>query len=249
MFRFTVSLCLFSLLACTALLMIAQPAAAANVPAATIYYGCVTTATGAIRIVTAATTCKTTEHKIQWDQTGPQGPAGPAGPTGPQGPKGATGAQGPKGATGANLRHRTHRRPRSPGNLGRLLRHAKAIALAGYPGALIAETGPVQAGTYFVSASTLFFLASGDDGFCYITTVNNAGTTDNYGGTGTGGTYEQASNTDVFTVTAGDAFELFCYNGGFSSEVFNATLTATLINSATASSKEGTQILTPPGVR
>lgn len=246
MFRFTVSLCLFSLLACTALLMIAQPAAAANVPAATIYYGCVTTATGAIRIVTASTTCKTTEHKIQWDQTGPQGPAGPQGPTGAtgaQGPKGATGAQGPAGPAGPTG-------PQGPPgvSVGYSARAAD-VALAGYPGALIAETGAVQAGTYFVSASELFALASGDDGFCYITTVNNNGTTGNYGGTGTGGTYAQASNTDVFTVSAGDAFELFCYNGGFSSEVFNATLTATLINSATSSTKEGTQILTPPGVR
>jgi hypothetical protein len=126
---------------------------------------------------------------------------------------------------------------------------AKDVALAAYPGALIAETGAVQAGTYFVSASTLFSLASGDDGFCYITTVNDAGSTNNYGGTGTGGTYEQASNTDVFTVTAGDAFELFCYNAGLNSEAYNATLTATLINSAAASSIEGTRTLTPPHAR
>jgi len=125
----------------------------------------------------------------------------------------------------------------------------KSVELAGYPGVLVAETDAVQAGTYFVSASTLMLLASGDDGFCYITSVNNNGTTNNYGGFGTGGTYVQASNTDVFTVSAGDAFELFCYNGGFSSEVFNATLTATLINSATPSSKGATQTLTPPGVR
>jgi hypothetical protein len=126
----------------------------------------------------------------------------------------------------------------------------KSIELTSYPGALIAETAAVQAGTYFVSASTLLLLASGDDGFCYITSVNNAGTTNNYGGFGTGGTYVQASNTDVFTVTDGDAFELFCYNGGFSSEVFNATLTATLINSATTAAVKGSgETLPHPTVR
>jgi hypothetical protein len=234
--------CLFSLFACGALLVTAHPAAAANVPAATIYYGCVTTSTGAIRIVTASTTCKTTEHKIQWDQTGPQGPQGPAGPQGPQGPKGATGTQGPAGPTG----------PQGPagaqGPPGVSVGYyaiGKSVELTGYPGALVAETAAVQAGTYFVSASELLLLASGDDGFCYITSVNNNGTTNNYGGFGTGGTYVQASNTDVFTVSAGDAFELFCYNGGFSSEVFNATL----INSATASSFGGSKTLTPPLVK
>lgn len=110
---------------------------------------------------------------------------------------------------------------------------SKTTALtAGYPGTLIAQTLPAVSGTYFVSASTLLFLASGDDGFCYITTVNNAGATHNFGGTGLGGTYVQVSNTDVWTVSAGDAFQLWCYNGGFSSEVFNTYLTATLMNSS-----------------
>jgi Collagen triple helix repeat (20 copies) len=63
-----------------------------------VYYGCVDNSTGQLRIVSASTTCKSTEHKIQWYETGPQGPKGP---TGPQGAIGATGAQGPKGATGS----------------------------------------------------------------------------------------------------------------------------------------------------
>lgn len=223
MFRTTVSLYLGCLLACGALLGTARPAAAA----ATVYYGCVTNATGAIRVVTASTTCKTTEHKIQWNQTGPQGPAGPAGP------KGATGAKGPQGPPGVSVGYSVR---------------AADVTLAAYPGVLVAETPAVKAGTYFVSASTLFFLASGDDGFCYITSVNNNGVTGNYGGTGTGGTYAQASNTDVFTVTAGDAFELFCYNAGLSSEVFNATMTATLINTAVSASaiRESSQTLEHP---
>jgi hypothetical protein len=225
MFRTTVSLYLACLLVCGALLATARPATAA----ATVYYGCVTNATGAIRVVTASTTCKTTEHKIQWNQTGPQGPAGPTGP------KGATGAKGPQGPPGVSVGYSVR---------------AADVALAAYPGVLVAETPAVKAGTYFVSASTLFYLASGDDGFCYITSVNNAGVTGNYSGTGTGGTYQQASNTDVFTVTAGDAFELFCYNAGLSSEVFNTTMTATLINTAVSASaiRESSQTLEHPHV-
>jgi hypothetical protein len=237
MFRTTTYLCLGSLLACGALLGTAHPAAAATnggVPVTTIYYGCVNNSTGAIRIVSSSTTCKTTEHKIQWNQTGPQGPAGPAGPKGPKGSTGATGATGPQGPPGISV--------------GYSVRVAD-VALAAYPGVLVAETPAVQAGTYFVSASTLFFLATGDDGFCYITSVNNAGVTGNYGGTGTGGSYAQASNTDVFSVTDGDAFQLFCYNAGLSSEVFNATMTATLINSASTATKGSSQNLPHPTVR
>ena len=69
--------------------------------AATVtYYGCVTTSTGAIRIVSSTTTCTTTEHKIQWNDPGPQGLAGPKGAPGATGPRGATGATGPQGPAG-----------------------------------------------------------------------------------------------------------------------------------------------------
>jgi hypothetical protein len=71
---------------------------------------CVTTKTGAIRIVSATDTCKQGESLLPWNQQGPTGPEGPQGPagaagaTGPQGPAGlagATGAQGPQGPVGA----------------------------------------------------------------------------------------------------------------------------------------------------
>jgi len=61
--------------------------------AATVtYYACVNNSTGTIRIVTQTTTCKTGEHKIQWNQVGPQGPKGTTGPQGPQGPPGTAGS-------------------------------------------------------------------------------------------------------------------------------------------------------------
>jgi hypothetical protein len=74
--------------------LIAVPAAQANT--SKIYYGCVNNSTGELRVVSANTSCKSTEHKIQWDETGAQGPKGPQGPTGAAGPQGPKGAQGPK---------------------------------------------------------------------------------------------------------------------------------------------------------
>jgi hypothetical protein len=48
----------------------------ASAAGSTTFYACVTDASGAVRIVTATTTCSAGEHKVNWNQTGPQGPAG-----------------------------------------------------------------------------------------------------------------------------------------------------------------------------
>jgi hypothetical protein len=48
----------------------------ASAAGSTTFYACVTNASGAVRIVTAGTTCASSEHKVNWNQTGPQGPAG-----------------------------------------------------------------------------------------------------------------------------------------------------------------------------
>src|SRR5580704_17250241 len=94
MLRISVCVCAFFLLACCVLSMAAQPTAASAseiVPPATTLYGCVNNSTGAIRIVQSFTTCKSTEHKVHWNQVGPQGPQGPQGARGPQGPQGPQG--------------------------------------------------------------------------------------------------------------------------------------------------------------
>jgi hypothetical protein len=108
-----------------------------------------------------------------------------------------------------------------------------------FPGILILQTAPVTAGTYFVNASSLLDLDSGASSFCYTTTVNGAAGTNNFGGSGVGGGFQQASNADVFTVSQGDAFQLFCYSSpAASASLFESTLTATLINSASDASKK-----------
>jgi len=76
MFRISVCVCAFFLLACCVLPMAAQqPAASGNVslpPATVTYYGCVNVLSGAIRIVSKTAACKSTETKIHWNQVGPQ---------------------------------------------------------------------------------------------------------------------------------------------------------------------------------
>ncbi|MEV0967872.1 hypothetical protein [Microtetraspora glauca] len=67
--------------------------------ASKIIYGCVAKKSGYVRIVNATTTCKTTEYKTYWNQTGADGATGVGG-TGAQGPQGPRGLQGPKGDKG-----------------------------------------------------------------------------------------------------------------------------------------------------
>ena len=55
---------------------------------------------GAVRIVAADTTCRTSEHPLSWNTTGPAGPPGADGAPGPAGATGATGPAGPAGPAG-----------------------------------------------------------------------------------------------------------------------------------------------------
>ena len=221
------SLLLFA--SCVLPLAVQRPAAASDnvgplVPI--VYYGCVTNTTGAIRIVSKATVCKATEHKIQWDEIGPKGPAGPQGPPGP---KGATGAQGPQGPPGISVGY-------SYGSGG-------VANLAGFPGTLVAQSNPVSVtGEYYVNATALLDVGQGEGAYCYTTTVlNGAGNFDSQGGSSAGaqinaGIFQQASAADAIFIGAGDAFQLWCYNstnnGTNNSSVFSSLSTATLINSA-----------------
>ncbi|WP_230985694.1 collagen-like protein [Microbispora oryzae] len=84
-------------------------AATASSASNSMLFACVNKTTRYMRLVGSTTTCRPTETKVHWNQTGPQGPAGiggtgPQGPQGPrgfQGPRGLQGLQGPKGDTGA----------------------------------------------------------------------------------------------------------------------------------------------------
>src|SRR5580700_5427795 len=138
MYHNSVRVSLFSLLAGCVLAIAVQPSAAASdLPqgmAATIYYGCVNNSTGDIRIVSKSTVCKSTEHKISWDKTGPQGPQGPTGPTGPKGPPGI-----------------------SVGNFASNIN----FSYLGAP-VVVAQTNPVLGGQYYVDATAVLYIDSAD---------------------------------------------------------------------------------------
>jgi hypothetical protein len=75
-----------ALLAAAALASAAVPAAlAAAVSAPVTYYACVTTKTGAVKMVSTTAACGTGQHKISWNDAGPKGATGARGPAGPRG--------------------------------------------------------------------------------------------------------------------------------------------------------------------
>ena len=221
-----IHICSFLVLVFSVLPVAAQQAAPSTKviqPQAVNIFGCVNNATGAVRVVNNNTVCKATEHKIHWNQIGPRGLQGNQGTQGPQGPQGPTGPEGPAGPQG------------SPGvSLGYSASGANVALTSDFPGVLVAQTPAVVEGTYFVSASTLLQVAGGDAAFCYTT----AGAGDvEFGGSGVGGGFEQASDTNVISANSGDIFQLFCYSHQGASTVFQGTITATLINNASSTGK------------
>jgi hypothetical protein len=80
---------------------------------------------------------------------------------------------------------------------------------------VVAQTNPVGiSGTYFISASALPFVVSGDSfTFCYDA-LTSSGSASQYGGGDTAGGYMQASISDVLFVGAGDSIRYLCYSGG-----------------------------------
>jgi hypothetical protein len=246
MFRTSVCMCALFLIACC-LPSVAQPSAAsANdlLPSATIYYGCVNNSTGDIRIVSKSTVCKSTEHKISWDQTGPQGPKGPQGPVGPQGPKGPQGAQGPQGPQGPTgptgpqgpTGPTGPTGPQGPPGIsvGNFASNINFVSLASP--VVVAQTNPVLGGEYYVNATAVLYIDSADySAYCYVTTGNNGFNDDGLlGGSTAVGTIQTAAIADSWTVAAGDVVQLVCVsaNSDANSVAESASLTATLINSA-----------------
>lgn len=224
MFRISARACAFLLVASCAFFVAAQLTARA---ATVTYYGCINNSTGAIRIVSATTVCNTGEHKIHWNQTGPQGPQGPQGPTGAQGatgPKGATGATGPQG-------------PQGPAGLAsgsfELLQAGLYPTLTSTPVVYLISNGAQTASWYFVSANVLLYIGANDGGaFCYDA-VHSTGTPSQYGGSSIPGGYQQVSITDAVFLNPGDYVEVLCYdwNGAGTSFLYNGALTAIQIDS------------------
>jgi hypothetical protein len=218
MFRTSVCVCVLFLLACCALPMAAQQ----SQPQVTTYYGCVNNSTGAIRIVSKTTVCKSTEHKINWNQVGPQGPQGPKGNQGAQGP------QGPQGPPGVSVGYSW------TGNAG-------GGAIAAFPGTVVAQSNPVgTTGEYYINATAMVVDHPGEGIYCYTSTVDNGGGVfGNQSGTNVSvstnsNVYSSVAVADTWFIGAGDAFQLWCYSssGTNSSTVYDSLSTATLIDSS-----------------
>jgi hypothetical protein len=253
MFRISTCLSVFLLLGGCVLPVTAQQASSNDVdlsPAVVTYYGCVNNSTGDIRIVSNSTVCKSTEHKINWNQVGPkgpkgntgaqgaqgpQGPQGPKGATGPQGPQGAQGPQGPQGPTGSQG-PQGPTGPQGPAgiSIGNSAINPSSVSLASPT--VVAQTNSIQVtGFYYVNATALLNIDASDfAAYCYVTTGSNGFNSDGlYGGSSMVGNYQQASIADVWSVQAGDVIQLVCYSNAGDANTFvnNASLTATLINS------------------
>lgn len=82
----------------TALVIAGAALSAGSSASGSTITACVKKSTGAARIVSSSTKCKSSERRVTWERIGP---AGKQGPPGAQGASGAQGAQGTPGADGA----------------------------------------------------------------------------------------------------------------------------------------------------
>ncbi len=248
MFRISVRAYAFVLVAGCAFFVAAQPPATA---ATVTYYACINNSTGAVRIVSQSTVCNTGEHKIQWNQTGPEGPQGPKGATGAQGPKGATGPTGPtgpqgpqgpqgaKGATGATGPQGPQglQGPQGPAGLSsgsfELLQADLFPTLVSAPVVYLISNEAETASWYFVSASLLLYVDANDGAAYCFDSLHSTGTASQYSGSSLTGGYQPVSITDAVFLNAGDYVQVSCYseNGDGGSFLYNGAITALQINS------------------
>jgi hypothetical protein len=92
---------------------------------------------------------------------------------------------------------------------------------------------------YYIAASALLDVSSGDGVYCYTTTgANGINVFDMQAGSNVPGFVSTAPSDAIF-ISAGDVFQFYCYSGGAdtTSSVFDAALTATLIDSSFAPKK------------
>lgn len=97
----------------------------------------------------------------------------------------------------------------------------------------VASTGALAAGTYYVTATALLDVATGDgQGYCYIAKGSSTGTELGYGGASQEGWFT-AAETLAASVNAGDTLQEWCYTNSTSgSYAYNAGITATRVLSS-----------------
>jgi hypothetical protein len=105
------------------------------------------------------------------------------------------------------------------------------------------QTNPIQvSGLYYVNATALLNIDAADfAAYCFVTTGTNGFNPDGvFGGSSAVGHYQNAAIADLWFVNAGDVLQLVCYSnaGDANTYVFNASLSATLIDSSFAPKKQ-----------
>jgi hypothetical protein len=117
---------------------------------------------------------------------------------------------------------------------------------------LVASTGALPAGTYYVTATAMLFIGGGDQyGFCDAIKGSDGTIIGRGGGSVlSGGNFLQAATTAAVSVTAGDKLQEWCWAGGNNgSTAYNAGITAirVLSSSGTAPLRAGRSIAALPG--
>ena len=126
-----------------------------------------------------------------------------------------------------------------------------AVTVIGSAPIAVASTGPLPAGTYYVTATALLRIADGDvAGFCYITPGAGLPTATAYGGAQVVG-WGQTAVTTAVNVTEGDTLQYWCYTTADNGSVsFYAGITAIRVLSSSGTPPlraAGHPITNPPG--
>ena len=211
-------------------------AAPARVNAATVtYHACVNNSTGDVIIVTADKACKSGSQQDSVERDGATGTCR-AWRT-----KGSHWTRRGSWTTGATGTCRTYWTARAGGDFGGYAAISDHIIPLRYP-TVVAQTAPIEtAGWYFISASALLKIDDEDTSgaFWWAAPASTETNDGNIGGSDSHGN-QQASITDIFYVSSGDAVQLDCLSNVNDANTFvnNASLTATLINSVSLISPE-----------
>ena len=118
------------------------------------------------------------------------------------------------------------------------------IPLPAGPATLVASTGALAAGTYYVTATAFLSLTAGAEGTCVVRTASNPN--ENLATGGSTGLQAQAAETVAVSVTAGDSLQEWCgstvTNGSAGAAYAGITAIRILSSSGTTPAATGAQV-------
>jgi hypothetical protein len=170
--------------------------------------------------------CPTGDSALTWNKVGPQGPAGP------QGPQGAQGPAGPQGPAGVSQGISTSSNTNVPLNQGNTLVPVLTI-----------NPVPVS-GTYYLNASVMLTVGSGDGVACIWGVNGNEEGTFATVGNVPNLSYQTVALSASLALPAGTDLQVLCsgYNSVSQTSFYNGAITGVLINSPSGNA----QLAAPP---